>query len=208
MNIFNDLLDKYHLDLQFINNQNFQPFLNTLRICDKATITPGVTSTSYEYNSYMSLQSDDVEGFFLKDANQFYLSCIVQYNYDNFTRNKKLIKGALIPSVPSDATSTNSCEIDLLCTNPINKKKGLTVAFMEKLKIYLSTKGIKYIFLRVANYSGPEDYRIKFYKRLGFQQFDETNKSLMLFIFPTGGRKKRKTIQKRKTRKNSKTRTN
>lgn len=199
MDIFNELLEKYHLDLQFINNRNFQPFLNTLRICDKNIITPGVTTTSYEYNSYMSLQSDDVEGFFLKDVNQFYLSCIVQYNFDNFTRNKRLIKGALIPSVPADATSTNSCEIDLLCTNPVNKKKGLTIAFMENLKTYLSTKGVKYIFLRVANYAGPEDYRIKFYKRLGFQQFDESNKSLMLFIFSTGGRKKRK-----KTRKNRK----
>ena len=204
MDIFNELLEKYHLDLQFMNKNNFQPFLNTLRICDKNVITPGVTNTSYEYNSYMSLQSDDVEGFFFKDVNQFYLSCIVQYNFDNFTRNKRLIKGALIPSVPYDPTSTNSCEIELLCTNPINKKKGLTVAFMENLKTYLSTKGVKYIFLRVANYSGPEDYRIKFYKRLGFQQFDESNKSLMLFIFSTGGRKKRKTrknIKKQRVKK-------
>ena len=188
MNVFDELLARYRLKLQIINNQNFtssEDFLENLNICDRSTI-----DSFYELASYMSLDENN-EGFFLLDPTNVYLSCVVQYNCDN------LIKKNLLDKNDLKRFKNKSCEIVLLCSNQTNKIKGLAFDFMENLKNYLSAKGIQYIFLIVSNLKDDHDYRVAFYNSLDFDLMDN---SVMMYSSQVAGKIKRKSRRRNKKR--------
>lgn len=200
-----------NLNLHIINSNNYNEYsslLDNSNICD-----PEFLDALYENLSYLSIEDENVIGFFVTDKNNknVYVSMVIDLDCNQLLDKIKKY----------NYLKDETIEINLLCSNYKQRIPGLTnyvvkYIFQNLLKKYKPS--VKHIILYVGKGSTHNQKATNFYYNLGFKNIADNVQNLLVYSYSNtnntltttnssvssgGKRKKRTLLKKRKSVKNT-----
>lgn len=133
-------------------------------ICNPSLLSRGLEDLSYGIVD----DSDGVYGFFITKDDIVYASCVVDLNCNAVCTKLEMEVESYKNKVFQDYA-----EVTLLCSNFKHRVPGIASKLLNYVKLWVATKGKKYLVLTVANINKNAS-AVRFYENQEFEQIESS----------------------------------